>query len=97
MLSYVDARSGKVLRREEQIHTTDGSGQSLYSGTVSIQVAPSGSGYTLTDPAHGNGLTVDAQNKTESALCQLLGIGCVAGCGVQQPGHVVRQRHHEQP
>ena len=85
MLSYVDARSGKVLRREEQIHTTDGSGQSLYSGTVSIQIAPSGSGYTLTDPAHGNGLTVDAQNKTESALCQLLGIGCVAGVAFTSP------------
>ena len=79
LLSYVDAVSGKVLRREEQIHTTDGSGQSLYSGTVGIQVAPSGSGYALTDPTRGNGQTVDAQNKTESILCQLLGIGCVKG------------------
>ncbi len=85
MLSYVDARSGKVLRREEQIHTTDGSGQSLYSGTVSIQIAPSGSGYTLTDPARGNGQTVDAQNKTESVLCQLFGYGCVQGVAFNSP------------
>jgi Zn-dependent metalloprotease len=79
LLSYVDAVSGEVLRREEQIHTTDGSGESLYSGTVDIEVAPSGSGYTLTDPARGNGQTVDAQNKTESVLCQLFGVGCVQG------------------
>ena len=85
LLSYVDAATGKVLRREEQIHTTDGSGQSLYSGTVSIQVAPAGSGYTLTDPTRGNGTTVDAQNKTESILCQLLGIGCVKGVAFNSP------------
>ena len=85
LLSYVDAATGKVLRREEQIHTTEGSGQSLYSGTVSIQVAPAGSGYTLTDPAHGNGATVDAQNKTDSVLCQLLGISCVKGVAYNSP------------
>ena len=85
LLSYVDAATGKVLRREEQIHTTDGSGQSLYSGTVSIQVAPAGSGFTLTDPTRGNGNTVDAQNKTESILCQLLGIGCVKGVAFNSP------------
>ena len=85
LLSYVDAATGKVLRREEQIHTTDGSGQSLYGGTVSIQVAPAGGGFTLTDPARGNGNTVDAQNKTESILCQLFGIGCVKGVAFNSP------------
>lgn len=79
LLSYVDARTGKVLRREEQIHTAEGSGESLYSGTVAIEVASSGGGYVLTDPARGNGQTVDAQNRTESILCQLLGIGCIQG------------------
>jgi len=79
MLTYVDAKTGKVLRREEQIQTTEGSGHSLYSGTVTIQVAPSGSGYTMTDPTRGNGQTVDAQNRSESILCQLLGIGCIQG------------------
>ena len=97
LLSYVDAATGKVLRREEQIHTTEGSGQSLYSGTVSIQVAPAGSGYTLTDPAHGNG---SHRRRTEQdrlgplpaarhRLCE--------GRRLQQPGHLVRQRRHEQP
>ncbi len=85
MDTYVDARSGKVLRREEQIQTTDGSGQSLYSGTVGIQIAPSGSGYTMTDPTRGNGQTVDAQNKTESIFCQLFGVGCVQGVAFNSP------------
>jgi Zn-dependent metalloprotease len=85
MLSYVDADTGKVLRREEQIQTTDGSGQSLYSGTVTIQVAPSGSGSTLTDTTRGNGQTVDAQNKTDSIFCQLFGAGCVAGVAYTSP------------
>jgi zinc metalloprotease ZmpA len=79
MLTYVDARSGKVIRREERIHTSEGSGESLYSGTVTIDVAPSGSGYTLTDPARGHASTVDAQNRTDSILCQLFGVGCVQG------------------
>ena len=85
LLTYVDAATGKVLRREEQIHTTDGSGQSLYSGTVSIQVAPAGSAYTLTDPTRGNGSTVDAQNKTDGPLCGLLGIGCAKGVAYSSP------------
>ena len=34
LATYVDARTGKVIRREQQIQNVDGSGQSLYSGTV---------------------------------------------------------------
>ena len=33
-------------------------------------------GFTLTDPARGNGYTADANNKTDSILCQLFGLGC---------------------
>ena len=54
MTSYVDARTGAVLRREERIETVDGSGQSLYSGTVPLQVTQSGSTYQLKDPTRGN-------------------------------------------
>ena len=73
LATYVDARSGQVLRREEQIHTADGSGQSLYSGQVPISITRSGSSYTLTDAAHGNAKTTDMQNKTDSRLCGLFG------------------------
>ena len=79
MTSYVDARSGAVLRREEGIETVDGSGQSLYSGTVPLRVTQSGSTYQLKDPTRGNTYTTDLNNKTDSIFCQLFGIGCQAG------------------
>ncbi len=79
MTSYVDARTGAVLRREEGIETVDGSGQSLYSGTVPLRVTQSGSTYQLKDPTRGNTYTTDLNNKTDSILCQLFGLGCQAG------------------
>ena len=79
MTSYVDARSGAVLRREEGIETVDGSGQSLYSGTVPLRVTQSGSTYQLKDPTRGNTYTTDLNNRTDSFLCQIFGIGCQAG------------------
>ncbi len=79
LLTYVDARTGKVIRRDERIQTTDGSGQSLYSGTVNLQVAPSGSSYLLKDPTRGNTYTTDFANKTDGVFCQLFGSGCKPG------------------
>ena len=79
MTSYVDARTGAVLRREEGIETVDGSGQSLYSGTVPLRLTQSGATYQLKDPTRGNTYTTDLNNKTDSILCQLFGIGCQAG------------------
>ena len=79
MLTYVDAKTGRVIRREEQINTTEGSGESLYSGTVPIQVQLSGSSYRLTDPTRGNAATTDMQNKQDSFFCTLLGLGCTNG------------------
>lgn len=76
LATYVDAGSGELIRSEEQIHTVDGQGQSLYSGTVPLSIAQSGSSYTLTDPAHGNSRTLDARNSTDSVLCTLLGLLC---------------------
>ncbi len=68
-----------MLRREEGIETVDGSGQSLYSGTVPLRVTQSGSTYQLKDPTRGNTYTTDLNNKTDSILCQLFGLGCQAG------------------
>ena len=79
LATYVDARSGTVIRREEQIQTADGSGQSLYSGTVPLSIGTSGSSYSLTDVAHGNAKTTDMQNKTDSMYCQIFGSGCTNG------------------
>ena len=77
--TYVNARNGKVLRRVEGIHTADGEGNSLYSGTVPISVTQSGGSFTLTDAAHGNARTTDMQNRTDSAFCTIFGFGCSNG------------------
>jgi len=79
LLTYVDARTGAVVRREERIQTTDGEGTSLYSGTVDLEVTPSGSSYQLKDPTRGNTYTTDMKNRTDSIFCTLLGLGCSNG------------------
>ena len=80
LASYVDATTGRVLWREQQIETVDGSGRTLYSGTVPLSVTPSGSGYQLkNDGVRGNTYTTDLSNKEDSFLCQLLTIGCQTG------------------
>ena len=78
-VSAFDARTGKVLWKEQQIQTAEGSGRSLYSGTVPLQLTRSGSTYQLKDPTRGNTYTTDLNNKEDSLLCQLLGAGCKAG------------------
>ncbi len=85
LATYVNAADGSVVRRVEGIHTADGSGNSLYSGTVPLSVAQSGSGYTLTDVAHGNGATTDMQNKEDSLFCQIFGAGCTNGVTYTSP------------
>ncbi|WP_246355446.1 hypothetical protein [Nocardioides ungokensis] len=51
LATYVDARTGQVIRREQQIETVDGQGQTLYSGTVPLSVTQSGSTYQLKNRA----------------------------------------------
>ncbi len=84
LATYVDARSGQVIRREEQVQTADGSGQSLYSGTVPISITQSGSSYTLTDAAHGGARTTDMKNKTDSPFCGIFG-SCGNGSAFSSP------------
>jgi zinc metalloprotease ZmpA len=79
LATFVDARSGKVLRREERVVNVDGTGNSLYSGTVPLQVTQSGSTYQLKDATRGNTYTTDMNNKSDSVLCQYFGYGCSAG------------------
>ncbi|WP_125038730.1 M4 family metallopeptidase [Nocardioides sp. LS1] len=80
LASYVDARTGTVIRREQQIETIDGSGQTLYSGTVPLSVTQSGSTYQLKNQGiRGNTYTTDMNNKSDSYLCQVLGSGCSTG------------------
>lgn len=82
--TYVDARTGSVLRRVEGIHTAEGEGNSLYSGTVTINTTPTANGFTLTDPVHGSAKVTDAQNKEDNVLCQIFG-NCSAGVAFNSP------------
>jgi Zn-dependent metalloprotease len=77
--TYVDARTGAVIRSEQRIQTADGSGQSLYSGTVPLQLTLSGSTYQLKDPTRGNTYTTDMANASDGLFCQLFGSGCKTG------------------
>ena len=79
LATYVDARTGAVIRREEGIETVDGSGQSLYGGTVPLQLTQSGATYQLKDPTRGGTYTTDMNNQTDSLWCQILGVGCSTG------------------
>lgn len=79
LASYVDASTGAVIRTVQEIQTADGSGQSLYGGTVPLKLTQSGSTYQLKDPTRGNTYTTDMGNATDSTLCQLFGWGCKTG------------------
>jgi Zn-dependent metalloprotease len=80
LASYVDARTGALLRQEQQIETVDGSGVTLYNGTVPLSVTQSGSTYQLkNDGVRGGTYTTDMGNKSDSLFCQYFGSGCSAG------------------
>ncbi len=66
-LSYTDARTGTKLATWDQIAHADGTGNSLYSGTVPLSTVLSGSTYQLTDATRGNSSIYDANNSTSTA------------------------------
>jgi Zn-dependent metalloprotease len=66
-LVYTNAATGKQLARLPQIMNADGTGKSLYSGTVPLTTTLSGSTYQLTDGSRGGHSTYDANNSTSTA------------------------------
>jgi Zn-dependent metalloprotease len=73
--TYIDAKTGEVLRSGETIETAEGEGHSLYSGTVPIETRQRSDGtYALKSPSYGGNYTTDAKNQEDSQLCQLFGI-----------------------
>ncbi len=61
-----DALTGGILGVADEIKHVDGTGNSLYSGAVTISTTFTGSTYTLTDPTHGDGTTCDMNNGTST-------------------------------
>ena len=76
--TYVDAVSGAVLRTVESIKT-EGTGNSLYSGRVSLTTSGSAGAFQLVDAARGSSTTSDAKNKTDG--CMLLFLFCSKATG----------------
>ncbi|NYF55628.1 M4 family metallopeptidase [Micromonospora purpureochromogenes] len=61
-----DAVNGKVIGSYDEIEMVAGTGNSIYSGTVSIDTTLSGSTYQMVDPSHGNGSTCDMNQGTST-------------------------------
>ncbi|MET0449371.1 MAG: M4 family metallopeptidase [Aeromicrobium sp.] len=83
--SYVDATTGAAIRSEQRIQTIEGEGQSLYGGTVPLDLTQNGSAYELKDASRGNTYTTDVGNQTDSLACTLMGVGCVTGTVFSSP------------
>ncbi|GAB2836767.1 M4 family metallopeptidase [Lentzea nigeriaca] len=52
--TFTDAKTGETLLAYDDIHVAEGTGQSTYTGTVSLNTTQSGSTFQLKDPARGN-------------------------------------------
>lgn len=61
-----DATTGKVIGSYDEIETVAGTGQGIYTGTVTIDTTLSGSTYQMIDPVRGNGRTCDMNNGTST-------------------------------
>ena len=59
-----DAVTGAFVAGHDEIMTVNGTGNSIYSGTVTVDTTLSGSTYQMVDPSHGNGRTCDMNNST---------------------------------
>ena len=83
--TYVDALNGKTLNQVQRIHTVDGEGKSLYGGTVPLNLTQSGASFQMKDASRGGTYTIDVNNKTDSQLCSILGMGCATGSVFSSP------------
>ncbi|MER7419304.1 M4 family metallopeptidase [Micromonospora peucetia] len=61
-----DATTGKTIGSYDEIEAVAGTGNSVYSGAVTVDTTLSGSTYQLVDPLRGNGSTCDMNNGTST-------------------------------
>jgi Zn-dependent metalloprotease len=64
---FTDALSGQVRGSFDEIETVNGTGNSIYAGTVTVDTTLSGN-YVMIDPSHGNGNTCDMNNGTTTCV-----------------------------
>jgi Zn-dependent metalloprotease len=63
-LTYTNANTGRRITSWSTVDTADGTGNSLYSGTVPLKTVLSGSTYQLIDQTRGSSAIYDANNST---------------------------------
>ncbi|MBB5871752.1 Zn-dependent metalloprotease [Allocatelliglobosispora scoriae] len=61
-----DAVNGNVIGSFNDVKHVNGTGQGVYTGTVTIDTTLSGSTYSMVDPSHGNGRTCDLNGGTST-------------------------------
>ncbi|NUT38162.1 MAG: M4 family metallopeptidase, partial [Hamadaea sp.] len=61
-----DAVTGAYIGEFDEIESVNGTGSSIYSGSVTVDTTLSGSTYTMIDPSHGNNRTCDMNNGTST-------------------------------
>jgi Zn-dependent metalloprotease len=66
-LTYTNANTGKRITSWSTIAEADGTGSSLYSGSVPLKTVLSGSTYQLTDTTRGSSSIYDANNSTSTS------------------------------
>jgi Zn-dependent metalloprotease/subtilisin-like proprotein convertase family protein len=59
-----DAVTGAYIGAFDEIETVAGTGNSIYSGSVSVDTTQQGNSFQMIDPSHGNGRTCDMNNGT---------------------------------
>ena len=68
MMDYmIDAHTGAILKKWSSLETDIGTGNSQYSGTVSISTNNTGSGYEMRDTLRGSTTVLDMGNTTTSS------------------------------
>jgi Zn-dependent metalloprotease len=60
--SFIDAATGALLDKDDEIKT--GTGNSMYSGTVTLGTSGSSGNYSMTDPGRGGNWTTDLNGAT---------------------------------
>lgn len=68
---YVDANDGHILYRKSLIHHTDGSGPSLYSGTVNFKTSIISGTNRLRDSTRGSGVNTFTCNNTTTTVADV--------------------------
>jgi len=76
-----DAATGAVLGVDDEIETVDGTGRSIYSGSVRISTSTATGGYSMVDPTHGSNRTCDLGGKTSGTCTTFTDADNVWGTG----------------